>query len=328
MPDVTLPHGFQVRHTTMDDLEAVTDLVYAYERANYGANAPTRESVRENIRSLWEGPGMDLATNAWVMCASNGQCVGRVNLWFSEHKPEELYASPRVHPAYNGLGIGTYLIQLAEERARQLMEEIPPGEPVTLNSWIDAINERAAALITQQEFQPLRYYWRMVIEMTEPPPEPVWPESIRVRTMMPGQDDRAVFEAFNEAFADHWGHTPEDFEEWSHWNFAQSTFDPSLWFLVMDGSQLAGFASCELDSEEAQPVGVVGDLAVRRAWRKQGLGLALLHHAFGEFYRRGITKCALSVDSQNLSGATRLYERAGMHRGKRVDVRYVKELRA
>jgi len=43
------------------------------------------------------------------------------------------------------------------------------------------------------------------------------------------------------------------------------------------------------------------------------LGLALLHHAFTEFWRRGERAVALGVDAENPTGATRLYERAGMH---------------
>jgi mycothiol synthase len=53
-------------------------------------------------------------------------------------------------------------------------------------------------------------------------------------------------------------------------------------------------------------------LGVRRPWRRRGLGLALLRCAFGEFYRRDIRMVALAFDSQSLTGATRLYERAGM----------------
>ena len=37
-----------------------------------------------------------------------------------------------------------------------------------------------------------------------------------------------------------------------------------------------------------------------------------LEEAFGEFYRRGESRCALGVDANNTTGATRLYERAGM----------------
>ena len=54
-------------------------------------------------------------------------------------------------------------------------------------------------------------------------------------------------------------------------------------------------------------------LGVRRPWRRRGIALALLHHAFGELYRRGKHRVVLGVDSQSLTGALRLYERAGMH---------------
>jgi mycothiol synthase len=51
----------------------------------------------------------------------------------------------------------------------------------------------------------------------------------------------------------------------------------------------------------------------------------LLHQAFGEFYRRGERVVALGVDADNSTGATRLYERAGM-RVHAEDVTYQKEL--
>ena len=60
-------------------------------------------------------------------------------------------------------------------------------------------------------------------------------------------------------------------------------------------------------------MGWVEELGVRRSWRKKGLGLALLHHSFAEFYRREKHSVGLGVDAENLTGALRLYERAGMH---------------
>ena len=53
-------------------------------------------------------------------------------------------------------------------------------------------------------------------------------------------------------------------------------------------------------------------LGVRRPWRRRGLGLALLLRVFAEFYARGERRAVLQVDSENETGATRLYERAGM----------------
>jgi ribosomal protein S18 acetylase RimI-like enzyme len=61
-------------------------------------------------------------------------------------------------------------------------------------------------------------------------------------------------------------------------------------------------------------------LGVRRPWRRRGLGRALLLHAFGEFRRRGFSRSALGVDAESLTGANRLYERAGMHVAARFDI--------
>jgi mycothiol synthase len=317
--------GFTVRHTRMDDLEAVTDLMLACEKADYGENASSREATRESLLALWNSEGMDLARNAWVVLAPNGECAGRTNLWFSPHEPWELFASPRVHPDYWGLGIGTHLICLAEQRARELMTTIPSDRQVRLNSWAEGVNELAGKLLQLQGFSPLRYYWRMEIEMRQSPPAPLWPTGIKLRSMEP-EEERQVFAAYEDAFQDHWGHSPGDFTEWSYWSFREASFDPTLWFLAMDGPEIVGFALCRLDGSEEAPMGIIDDLGVRRPYRRQGLALALLHHGFGEFYRRGIRQCALSVDSENTSGATRLYERAGMHRARHVDVRYAKKL--
>ena len=100
-------------------------------------------------------------------------------------------------------------------------------------------------------------------------------------------------------------------------------FDPGLWFLAMDGDEPAGAALCIA----SDGLGWVDVLAVRRPWRGRGLGLALLRHAAGEFHRRECQKYALAVDSESLTGATRLYERAGM-RAVHTYAGWLKELRA
>ncbi len=86
---------------------------------------------------------------------------------------------------------------------------------------------------------------------------------------------------------------------------------------------VAGLSLCKYEKD----LGWVDTLAVLRPWRRKGLGMALLRHSFAEFYRRGTHKIGLGVDAQNLTGATRLYERAGMHVARQYDA-YEKELRA
>ena len=66
-------------------------------------------------------------------------------------------------------------------------------------------------------------------------------------------------------------------------------------------------------------MGWVDTLAVRRPWRRRGLGLALLLHSFRELRARGRERVGLGVDGENTTGAVRLYERAGMHVARRSD---------
>jgi ribosomal protein S18 acetylase RimI-like enzyme len=86
--------------------------------------------------------------------------------------------------------------------------------------------------------------------------------------------------------------------------------DHSLWFVVRDGDEIAGYARCDAGIRGG---GFVGMLGVRTAWRRRGLGRALLLHAFREFRRRGLERASLGVDAENPTGATRLYESVGMH---------------
>jgi mycothiol synthase len=73
-------------------------------------------------------------------------------------------------------------------------------------------------------------------------------------------------------------------------------------------------------------MGWVDDLGVRRAYQRRGLGMALLRHVFAAFYARGIRRVGLGGDAENLTGATRLYARAGMRVYRARDL-YDKELR-
>jgi mycothiol synthase len=145
----------------------------------------------------------------------------------------------------------------------------------------------------------------MEIHLEEEPPEPEWPEVVAVRTFAPGGDERAVFEAVEDAFGDVWGRPRGTFER-----FVAMTegLDPSLWLLATDGGEIAGVLLGKIVAGEGW-VDVVG---VRRPWRRRGLGLALLRRAFGEYRRRGVRRVELSVDAGSITGAPRLYGRAGM----------------
>jgi ribosomal protein S18 acetylase RimI-like enzyme len=130
-------------------------------------------------------------------------------------------------------------------------------------------------------------------------------------------EERAVLFAAYEAFKDHWGAVDEPFESYyqrrKHYMDNDPKYDPSLWLVAMDGDEIAGISLNYAYLDEDPDMGWVGTLGVRRPWRKHGIGLALLQYAFRDFTERGRKRVGLGVDASSLTGAVRLYERAGMH---------------
>lgn len=295
-----------IRAPTPDDAEAIVRLINICWREAGGADDFTLAALHAG----WGDPNFTLATDAWVAVGPAGQLVG-----YEELDPDQAGRAHEldgyVHPEYTNRGLGTRLLRLAEARARAMSVA-----GAHLRGTIEAASTAAQQLYEAEGFQSVRHFARMEIEFDAPPAPPVWPAGIAVRPFVSGQDERATYDAVEEAFEDHWGHTRRPFEEWERELTGRSDFDPALWFLATERDQVAGTALCYPRTES---MAWVRGLGVLRAWRGRGLGMALLQHAFGVFYTRGYRSAGLGVDAQSPTGATRLYERAGM----RVTERYI-----
>jgi ribosomal protein S18 acetylase RimI-like enzyme len=265
-----------------------------------------------------------------VAAASDGQIVGYIEVWDIEPLPVSNWVWGRVHPDFEDLGIGTGLMDWVDERLKSTVARVPDDLRVCYRSGSLSSHKPTKTFLDNRGMQVVRHFWRMVIDLDEVPPKPTWPVGITVKTMAELKDLRSVYRAFNDAFRDHWGHVeqPEEemLEEWQHWIATDEHVDPNIWYIAMDGNDIAGVCICNRQSNEDAEKGHVNILGVRRPWRKLGLGLALLHLAFGEFHRRGKKQVGLGVDAANLSGATRLYEKAGMHIEREFHA-YEKEVR-
>jgi mycothiol synthase len=181
------------------------------------------------------------------------------------------------------------------------------------------------AALERRGFLPVRHSFQMLIELSAEPEPPRWPEGISVRTYDPTNDEEAVYACTQDAFADHWDFQPTSLERWRLFHAESERFDPDLWWLAAAGDELVGICLDDWHWSGDPTFGWVSTLAVRRPWRRQGLGLALLRNALCDFHRRGATRVGLGVDAENTTGAVRLYERAGMHVARRSDT-YEKEL--
>ena len=202
-----------------------------------------------------------------------------------------------------GRGIGTAILERGEEFARaQAARKILTGaaEP----------DVAARELFESRGYREVRRFYEMAIELTEESAIPALTEGLHVDELRDGEQ-RAFFDAVNEAFADHWEWHPRPFEEWIELRRDEHHDEHGpMWFVVRDGDELAAVTRNET---RASGEGYVGAIGVRPAWRGKGLAKALLYRTFAEFRRRGSNRVTLDVDSQNETGAVRVYESVGMH---------------
>lgn len=312
-----LASGYSVRSPTPEDIPAILALLRDFDLAEMGQADPW---TPQSLLTDWEN--LDPAADAWLMLAPDGQLAGYSTIM--DDGGGRLLADGYVHPTRQGQGIGSTILDLTEQRAAALIETQPEGARVLLVNNVMANSLAACNLLERRGYALARVFFRMQIMLEELPPAPEWPEGISAQTCDGGPEDiQRAYETIEEGFKDHWAHVPRSFEDWQKHMFAEPV-DPSLWFLAEEGSQVVGATLCRA---RADGTGWISQVAVLRPWRKRGLALALLRAAFTAYYQRAIREVSLGVDAQSLTGAQRLYERAGMHVAARFAC-YEKELRA
>ena len=308
-----LPEGYTTRAPAHEDAEAVAALISACQIADTGASDMSVEELHDDWHSL------DLAEEAVIVTSPDGRTAAYADVLNRSFVIVSIYGY--VHPDFRGMGLGSYLVAWGERWTRDHMPQAQDNACVVAQHYINSANEAARRLLENSGYTPVRGIYVMETKLEEAPPLPHWPADISVRTFVPGRDERAVYEAVEDAFRDMWGRPRGTFERFVGMTKAES-FDPSLWFLALEGDEIAGVTLCKTLAGEGW-VDVVG---VRRPWRNRGLGLALLRHAFTEYHQRGTPRVSLSVDAESVTGAPRLYGRAGM-RVRESYVIHLKELR-
>lgn len=299
--------GFTTRPPQLGDAAAMAELRNAIHLDEIGSPFTDGSEVRSELSS----PGFDPATDALLVVASSGALVGSLAVW-AEAPYTRIYLDNYVHPDWRGRGIGTLLLDRSEARAAQIAMQAPDGERVVIHHsvWLGA--RPSERFFEERGYEPVRYFHSLEIDMSEPPPEASWPLGIEVRTIDPDSDYRALYEAEMEAFEDHWGFVRRSFELWKHEVIGSDRFDPTLCFVAENQGEIAGSALCQVGNADDPEAGYLASLSVRRPWRRRGIALALLHHSFGELFRRGHRRVTTGVDSGSPTGAVQLYERAAM----------------
>jgi mycothiol synthase len=276
---------FEFRAPAEEDRHAVAELCNAFQRAV----AAEPELVNGDDLLLW------WRRESEARLVLDGETL--VGFAYLQRREGRWDGDGWVHPDAFGRGVGTAIAEWIEQRARAL------GSP---EARIDILqtDKRAACLLRGRGFEPIRSFYRMRVDLDEEPPGPTWPEGFAVAVLGTGEE-RDLYQLYEDAFVDHWEHKKSTYEEWLRMQMLEHEFT----FLVRAGAELAAAAACK---RELFGMGWVNVLCTRQQYRRLGLGAALLRHSIRELHARGARRVGLGVDSENLTGATRLYERVGM----------------
>ena len=151
-------HNLSARIPTLQDAEAVTELINACDIANFGGI----DTAKEDVEKAWETPHFDLKIDAWVIVTRKGQLVGYADVR-QDSSHEQLVCRVRIHPKYRGRGIGTLFTLLIEERARQLACNAHPRKRVTLSVTVCVCNRGARQLLEREGYMSVKRFWRLSI---------------------------------------------------------------------------------------------------------------------------------------------------------------------
>ncbi|MBE0696037.1 MAG: GNAT family N-acetyltransferase [Anaerolineaceae bacterium] len=301
-----------------DDYPKMLALINACKTADNDERFETLEDMARNYSHLTNcDPYRDLITGE-----VDGETVvySRVTWWIDEATGDYIYQSfGYLDPKWRRKGIGQSVLLHNQRRLREIAAEHPKGAPKFFESFATNFQEGSLAMLEKDGYQPVRHFFSMVRPDLESIPDLPLPDGIEVRPANP-EHYRQIWEAFQEAFRDHWGYSEPQEEDYQNW-IESSEFQPDLWQIAWDGDfangagavagMILNFINHGENQEYGRKRGYTEGIAVRRPWRRRGLARTLLARSLKMHRELGMSEAALGVDSGSLSGANLLYESMG-----------------
>lgn len=303
-----------LRPATTDDLAAVCALI---NRAQQADGVPQVRALEELVEDL-QADEVDLRTDMRVAVDQLDEIRGFVHTVYlpSDVLWERCYLFGDVDPRWRGQGIGRQLLSWAMERGRAQLDGSPRELPRFLRAQCGEQATTTRRLLQRLGFQPVRYHEELLRPLTDLP-EPAEIRGVRI-VAWPDDRDEEIRAAKNAAFADHWGSTPTSA---TGWESAVRGFGarPDLSFIAVDSvtDQVVGHCLCKRFPEDDGLLGRrdawIDSLGTLREVRGRGLGSAMIAHALRAFAAAPdeLTHASIGVDSENPTGAAKLYRRMG-----------------
>jgi ribosomal protein S18 acetylase RimI-like enzyme len=250
-----------------------------------------------------------------IFAEVNGQTVAFCRFYWERQISDREYAYGiifRVDPAWQSKGIEQALIDWGESRGRHYAATLPEGDASFFLAFSRETDLVRSGILTGSGYDIKRYYHSMSRDLVDLPERPL-PDEITVRPALP-KDYRKIWDASNLAFMDEYG-AANPTEEWYRGYLASPNFQPLLWQVAWDGDEVVGsvqnYLSLEENELEKRQRGYTEAISVRREWRGRGIASALICRSMAMFKLLNMDEVALTADTQNPTGAMRLYTSLG-----------------
>ncbi len=235
--------------------------------------------------------------------------------WYREVRGDRIYETICfLHPGWHRRGLGRAMLATIEARIRTIAASHPNDGTRLLQAEANDVATGRAALLLSAGFAAARHGFTMIRPTLDDQPDAPLPEGLEIREVRP-EHMRAIWDADQEAFRDHWGSGQGTEADYQQFLTDPTQGDTTLWRIAWDGDQVAGQVRSFINAEENRQFGRrrgwVENISIRRPWRHRGLARALMAASFPVLRARGMTEGALTVDTENLSGALRVYESVG-----------------
>ncbi|MFN8126231.1 MAG: GNAT family N-acetyltransferase [Candidatus Nanopelagicales bacterium] len=304
-----------------DLLPGIVSLMRAHEAAVLGHTNTSVVEAESEVRA----PEVDRERS--VVAVDDGRVVG-LRLVMVDLPERDVLLDCWTHPQLDERdqrGLMARLVTEAWPTARSLARvaeaQWPPPEadpwqasPATwqLAGGAYRQDEVWAEALASLGLRQVRTFQRMSLVHGTEVPLPPAPDGVTARQIADEDDLRVAHRIHQQAFADHWGGEPErTFADWLTDQRAQPGFDPALWSIAELRGTAVGLC---VGSDARRELGVayVPLLGVVREARGRGIARYLLRREFHRSALRGYGETQLTVDSESLTGADRLYRSVGM----------------
>ncbi len=310
--------SYSWRSIQYSDINAMRDMT----AANVEIDKTEGPATEERLEQIFQILGEQVKTNTLVGIAPDRKLVAIAFIFIRPDESEFLaMIDGQVHVDHRGKGLGGYILNWLETRAKDEYAKSGGEVPLVIRtSCADHLQDRID-LFTANGFEASRYAYKMQRDLQVPIPDKSLPSNLRLNTWTE-ELDGPMRMAFNEAFRGHWGLPEMDERLWRQFFTGVPQFRGDLTYLAMDGEKIAGFCLNWVDQAKNEQSGIqegfIEAVGVIPEWRGRGVASGLLVHTMREFILEGMDSTALDVDTQNPTGALRLYEKLGFEAVKRT----------